>query len=67
MLLYQILAYTIHRKILKQFKKSHIRTRNLKYQLRHGIKNLKYLMNLIIYQIYKIVLNIYYKIWAKDF
>ena len=31
---------------------------NLKYQLQHGIKNLNYLMDHIIYQIFKIILNI---------
>ena len=41
MLLYQILAYAVHRKILK----SHIRTINLKYQLQHGMKNLKCLID----------------------
>ena len=37
-LLYQILAFTIHRKILK----SHIKAINLKSQLQHGIKNLNF-------------------------
>ena len=36
MLLYQILACTIHGKI----KKSHLRTISLKYQLQHEMKNL---------------------------
>ena len=31
---------------------------NLKYQLRHGIKNLNYLMDQFLYQIIKIILNI---------
>ena len=31
---------------------------NLKYQLQHGIKNLNYLMDHIVYQIFKIILNI---------
>ena len=31
---------------------------NLKYQLRHGIKNLNYLMDQFLYQIFKIILNI---------
>ena len=44
-LLYQILAFTIHRKILK----SHIRIINLLYQLQHGMKNLNYLMDHILY------------------
>ena len=41
--------------------KSHIRTINLKYQLQHGMKILNYLMDHILYEIFKIILNIYYK------
>ena len=37
---------------------SHIRTINLKYQLRHGMKNLSFKMDHILYQIFKIILNI---------
>ena len=48
MLLYQILAYTIHEKILK----SHTKTINLKNQVEHGMKNLNYLMSHILYQIF---------------
>ena len=55
MLLYQILAHTINRKIKKRL----IRTINLKYQLQRGMKNLNYLMDYILYQILKIILNIY--------
>ena len=47
-LLYQILAYNIYGKI----QKSLIRTINLKYQLRHGMKNFNYLMDPILYQIF---------------
>ena len=57
MLLYQILGYTIHGKLSK----SHIRTINLKYQLQHGLKDLNYLMDHILYQILNIILNIYYE------
>ena len=32
---------------------------NLKFQLRHGMKHLNYLMDHVIYQIFKIILNIY--------
>ena len=39
------LAFTINEKILK----SHIRTINLKFQLQHGMKNLKYLMDHFLY------------------
>ena len=39
--------------------KSHTRIINLKYQLQHRMKNLNYLMDHIIYQIFKIILNIY--------
>ena len=47
--LYQILAYTIHGKIWK----SYIRTINLKYQLQHGMENLNYIMDHVLYQIFK--------------
>ena len=32
---------------------------NLKYQLQHGMKNLNYLMDQILCQIFEIILNIY--------
>ena len=38
--------------------KSHTKIINLKYQLRHGMKSLNYLMDHILYQIFKINLNI---------
>ena len=38
--------------------KKHTKMINLKYQLRHGIQNLNYLMGHILYQIFNIVLNI---------
>ena len=53
-MLYQVLAFTIYGKVWK----SHIRTINLKYQLRHGIKSLSYLMDHILYQIFKITINL---------
>ena len=34
---------------------------NLNYQLRHGMKSLTYLIDLILYQIFKITLNMSYK------
>ena len=37
---------------------SHIRTINLKYQLTHGMNNLSFKMDHILYQIFKIILNI---------
>ena len=39
-------------------KKFYTKIINLKYQLQHGINNLKYLMNHILYQIFKITSNI---------
>ena len=48
MLLYQILACTMHGKI---FKKSHIRTIHLKYLPQHEMKNLNYLIDHVLYQI----------------
>ena len=53
LLFYQILAFTIHGKILK----SHMRIINLKYQLQYRMKN--FLMDHILYQIFKTILNIY--------
>ena len=38
--------------------KKHTKMINLKYQLRHGIQSLNYLMGHILYQIFNIVLNI---------
>ena len=43
---------------MEKYKKSHTKTINLKYQLRRGIKNLSYLTDNILYQIFKIILNI---------
>ena len=54
MLLYQTLAFNIKGKILK----SHTKIMNLKYHLQNGMKNLNYLMDHILYQIFKITLNI---------
>ena len=54
MLLYQTLAFTVH-------EKSHTKIINLKYQLNHGMKNLNDLMDHILYQIFKIILNISFK------
>ena len=54
-LLHQILAFT---KLGKYIKKSHTKVINLKYQLRHGMKSLNYLIDHILYQILKIILNI---------
>ena len=39
-------------------KKSHTKLKNLKYHFRHGMKSLNYLMDHILYQIFKIILNI---------
>ena len=39
--------------------KAHTIIINLKYQHQHGMKNLHYLMDLIQYQIFRIILNIF--------
>ena len=39
-------------------KKSHIRTITLKYQLQPGIKNLNYVLDHMLYQIFNIILSI---------
>ena len=54
MLLYQALAYTIHEYI----QKSQAKTIHFTCQLQHGIINLSYLMDHILYQILKIILSI---------
>ena len=48
--------------------KIHIRTINVKFQLQNGMKNWNYLMDHILYQIFKIILNIHEKkkTWRKD-
>ena len=38
---------------------------NLKYQFQYGKKNLNYLMNHTIYQIFKIILKIYLQVMGK--
>ena len=57
MLLYQTLAFIIHGKILKSYTK----IINLKYQLRHGMMSLNYLMDHILHEVFKFILNIYLK------
>ena len=51
MLVYQILVSTIDGKIWK----NNMKTMNLKYQLQRGIKNLNYLMDHILHQIFNII------------
>ena len=55
MLLCQILTCTMHGKTSKY----HTKTTNFKYQFQHGINHFIYLMDQILYQIFKIILNIY--------
>ena len=45
--------------------KRHTKTINLKHQLQYGMQNLNYLMDHILYQILKIILNIYLKSTEK--
>ena len=54
MLLYQTLVFTIHGQITK----GHAKIKTFKYQLQHGMKNLNYLMDHILYQICNIILNV---------
>ena len=54
MLFYQTLGFNIHEK----FSKIPTEIINLKYQLQHGMKSLNHLMDHILYQIFKITLNI---------
>ena len=53
MLLYQILAYTIHGKI----QKSHTKKIKLKYQLQRGMINLNYLMHHILCSPIRVYVN----------
>ena len=52
MLLYQILALTTLEKNIGT------KIMNSKYQLRHGMKSLNYLMDQVLYQIFKTILSI---------
>ena len=55
MLLYQVLASIIHGKI-----------KNLKYPLQHEIKNVNYLIDYILYLIFKIILSTSLEIITLD-
>ena len=55
LLLYKILAFITHGKT----EKAHTITTNLKYLHQHGMINLNYQMDLILYQIFKIILSIF--------
>ena len=50
---YQILVHTI----LEKTEKSHIETIHLKCQLQHGMMNFNYLVDLDLYQIFKIIFS----------
>ena len=43
--------------------KSHTKIMNLKFQLRHGVKSLSYLMDHAMYQIFKIIFEYVLKTW----
>ena len=62
MLLNEILAFTTHGKILK----SHTKMINLKYQLRHRMKSLNYLMDHILYQTFKNIFEYILKKHRED-
>ena len=51
---------------MEKHKKNHTITINLKYQLKYGMINLNYLVDHILYQIFKVTLNIFKKTWRKD-
>ena len=50
---------------LRIYQKSDTKTINLKYKLQRGMKNLYYLVDRILYQIFKIILSIFEKTWRK--
>ena len=52
---FQILAFTTHGIMLKV----HTIVINFKYQHQHGMKNLHYQMDLILYQMFQIIFNIF--------
>ena len=60
MLIYQIFVSTMHGKkqLIIKTKTIKLKTINLVYQLPSGIINLDYLMDLILYQIFKIISSI---------
>ena len=43
---------------MEKYKKSHTKIINLKYQLLHGMKNLNFLLDHILYQIFQNILSI---------
>ena len=51
---------------MEKHKKVHTITINLKYQHQHGMINLNYQMDLILYQIFKIILSIFVKKHGED-
>ena len=53
MLLHQISASTMHGK----YKKSHTKTINLKHLIQHGLINVSYLQDYILYLIFKIIFS----------
>ena len=54
--LINMLFYQIFKKIKrKKIRAINLRTMNLKYQLQHGMKNLNYLMDHILDEIFKII------------
>ena len=62
MLHFQTLACITHGKIFK----NDTERINLKYQVQRGMKNLNYLMDLVLYLIFNIVLSILLKIPNSD-
>ena len=50
---------------MEKYKKVMQKLKNLKYELKHGLKNSNYLMDHILHQIFKIILNIYLKRMGK--
>ena len=53
MLLYEILAYTLHEKLSESYK-----SKKLKYQLQSDTINLSYLMDYTLFHIFKNILSI---------
>ena len=49
----------------EKIQKSHSKVINLKYQLQHGMENLNYLMDHILYEIFKIIFDISFKNMKK--
>ena len=59
------IALSYHALYMGKYKKDILRTTNLRYQPQYGMKNLNYLMDHILYQIFNFILSIFKKTWSS--